>query len=104
MSLPPDPDAMTRRNQFANDFLPVRHAASRHVKPKEVANQIIHALALQHQGHLIDAVVHVLFFDDGFERNVAEEGDFLAQLLVERLFAAADKDMRHNADFAQLGD
>ena len=49
-------------------------------------------------------VVHVLLLDHRLERHVAEQGDLLAHFLVERLLAAADQDVRGDADFAQLGD
>src|SRR5260221_440791 len=49
-------------------------------------------------------MVNVLFLDDSFKRHVAEHGNFLAQFLVERTFAAANQNVRHDADFAQLGD
>ena len=78
--------------------------AARRVEVQQAADQVIHALALEHQRHFVNAVVHVLFLDHRFERDVAEQGNFLAQFLVERLFAAADQDVRRDADFAQLGD
>ena len=36
--------------------------------------------------------------------TLQNSGNFLAQLLVERLLATADQGMRRDADFAQLGD
>ena len=84
--------------------LPVRHVRDRRVQMQQPADQIVHALALQHQRHFVNGMVNVLFLDDGFERHVAEHGNFLAQFLVERPFAAADQNVRHDADFAQLGD
>ena len=49
-------------------------------------------------------VVHVLLLDHRLEGHVAEQRNLLAQFLVERLLAAADQDVRGDADFAQLGD
>ena len=49
-------------------------------------------------------MVHVLRLDDGFERDIAEHGNLLAQLFVERLFAAAGDDVGRDADFTKFGD
>src|ERR1035437_951270 len=71
---------------------------------EQPADQLIHPLALQHERHFVNGMVNVFFLDDRFERHVAEHGNFLAQFLVERLFATADQNVRHDADFAQFGD
>ena len=71
---------------------------------QQAADQVVHALALEHQRHFVNAVVHVLFLDHRLVGHVAEHGNFLAQILVQRLFATADQDVRRDADFAQLGD
>ena len=67
------------------------------------ADEVVHALALEHERHLVDGMVDVLLLDDCFEGHVAEHGDLLPELLVERVFAAADEDVRDDADLAQLG-
>src|ERR1035437_5624168 len=71
---------------------------------EQPADQLIHPLALQHERHFVNGMVNVFFLDDRFERHVAEHGNFLAQFLVKRLLATPDEDVRHDADFAQLGD
>src|SRR5207249_1662870 len=98
-----DADAVLRRDEFADDFLPVRHVRRRAVEVQQAADQFVKPLALEHQGHFVNAVVHVLFLDDRFVRNVAKQGNLLAQFLVERPFAAADQDVRGDTDFAQFG-
>src|SRR5581483_9857636 len=99
-----DADAVLRGDEFADDFLPVAHVRSGRVEMQQPADEVIATLALEHQRDFIDAVVDVLLFDHGFVRHVAEQGNFLAHFLVERLFATRDQDVRRNADFAQLGD
>jgi hypothetical protein len=71
---------------------------------QEAANEVVHALALEHERDFVDGMVNVLLLDDGVEWDVAEEGNLAAQLLLQRLLAAADKDLRGDADFAELGD
>ncbi len=67
-----DAHAMLRRDEFADDFLPVRHVRDGRVEMQKPANQIVHALALQHQRHFVNGMVNVFFLDDGFERDVAK--------------------------------
>jgi hypothetical protein len=69
-----------------------------------LANQVVHALALKDEGQFVDGVLDVQFLDDGFDRDVAEVGDFLAEVFFQRFFATADEDVRRDADFAQFGD
>ena len=99
-----DAHAMLRRDELADDFLPMRHVRRRRVEMQQAADQVVGALALEHQRHLVNRMVHVLFLDDRLDGHVAEQGNFLAQFLVERLLAAADQEVRRDADFAQLGD
>ena len=43
-----------------------------------LANEVVKALALEHERDFVDAVIHVFFFDDSFVRDVAEGATFLA--------------------------
>ncbi len=98
-----DADAMLRRDELADDFLPVRHLGWRHVQAQKVAHQVVHALTLEHERHLVNRMVHVFLLDHGLEWHVAIQGDFLTKLLVERFLAAANDDVRGDANLAQLG-
>ena len=97
-------DAMLRGDEFADDFLPMGHVRGRVVQAQETANEVIDAFALKHERDFVDGVVDVFFFDDGLERDVAKKGDFLANIFVERFFAATDNDVRRDTDFAEFGD
>ena len=95
---------MLRGDKFADDFLPVRHVRRRRVEVQQPANEVVEPVALQHERHFVNAVVHVLLLDDRFVRDVAEQRDFLAQFLVERTFAAAYQNVRRDTDLAQFRD
>src|SRR6185312_5819308 len=99
-----DAHAMLRRDEFANDFLPMRHVGRAGFEMQQAADNLVHVLALEHERHFVNAVVDVLFLDDGFERDVAKEGNFLANFFIQRKFAAANQHVRGDADFAELGD
>src|SRR5258706_7419833 len=99
-----DAHAMLWRDELADDLLPVRHVRRRRVQVEQAADEVVEALAVQHQRQFINGMIHVLGLDDAFERDVAEHGNLLAQFLVERLLATARDDVRRDADFAQLGD
>ena len=86
-----------------DDLLPVRHVCERRVEVQHAAHEIVEPLALQHQRHLINAVIHVLFLDHRFIGHVTEQRDFLAHILVEGQFTSTDQDMGRDADFAELG-
>ncbi len=73
-----DANAVPRRDQLANNVLPVRHVGRRRLQVQQAANQIIQPLALEHQRHLIDRVLDVLLLDYRLVGHIAEQGDFLA--------------------------
>ena len=99
-----DANAMLWGDQFANDFLPMRHVRRRIIEAQKIADKVIHPLALEHEGNFVNGVIDVFFFDDCFEWNVTKQGDFLADVFVERLFAATDDDVWRDTNFAQFGD
>ena len=70
---------------------------------QQAHHQVAQAPVLEVQGHLVDGVRgggrH-----DGVDVDVAEEGDLLAQVVVDRAVAAGDDDVRLDADAAQLLD
>jgi len=50
---------------------------------QEAADEFVHVLALKHERHFVNAVVHVLFLDHPFVGHVAKQRNLLAQFLVE---------------------
>ena len=89
-----------RRNNLAQDFLPVGHVGRRSIQVQLSAHQVIHPLALQHQGHFVNAMIDILFFDDRLEGHIAKQRNFTPQLFIQRLFAAAHQDLRRDTDFS----
>ncbi len=77
-----DADAMARRQELADDFLPMRHVGRRRVQMEQPADQVIDPLALEHQRQFVNGVLDVGFLDHRLVRDVAEDGDFLAQIRV----------------------
>ena len=98
-----DAHPVARLDEFADDVLPVRHVGRRSVESKLLADEVVHPLALQHQRHFVNRVLDVHLLDHCLVWHVAEERKFLAMFLGQRFFAAANKDVRRDADFAQLG-
>ena len=56
-----DPDPVLRGNQAPDDVPPVRHVGGRDVEVQVPADEVIHALALKHQGTSVNRMIHVLF-------------------------------------------
>ena len=59
---------------------------------------------MQHEGHLVDGVRHIARLDDRVQADVAEHGEFLPNVGIERPFRAANQDLRLQTDLAQLRD
>ena len=70
----------------------------------KLADEFVEPFCVQHQRHFVNGVLDIARFDDRFVRNVAEHRKLLPQLRVERLFGAANQDLRLQTDLAQLGD
>ena len=87
-------DTVLRCDELSDDFLPLRHVRLGRIEFQELADQIIHALPLQHQRNFVNAVIDIFLLDHRFVRDGAEERDLLAQFLAERLFTAADQDVQ----------
>src|ERR1043166_9518870 len=85
-----DADPVLGGDQLADDVLPMRHVRGRGREVKHAADEIVEALALEHEGNFVNRMLDVLFLDHSLIRHVTEERDFLSQLLVERLFATAN--------------
>jgi hypothetical protein len=82
----------------------VRHIGRWIVQAQQTANEVIDAFSLEHERDFVDGVVDVFFFDDSFEGDVAKQGDFLADVFIERFLAATDNDVRGDTDFAEFSD
>ena len=65
---------MLRRDEFADDFLPVRHVRRGTVEVQQAADQIVGALTLQHERHFVNRVFHILFFNDRLRCRQARNG------------------------------
>ena len=98
-----DAHPVARLDEFSNNVLPMRHVGRRGVEAKLLADQFVHPLTLQHQRHLVNRMLDVDLLDHRLVRHVAEKRKFLAMFLGQRFFAAANKDVRRDADLAQLG-
>ena len=59
---------------------------------------------MQHQGHLVNRVPDIGRFDDRTRRHVTKHRKLLPQLVIERLFAAANQNLRLQANLAKPGD
>jgi hypothetical protein len=46
---------------------------------------------------------NVLFFDHGFDWNIAKTGDLLTGFLIHRMFASAYQNLGLNPDFPEFG-
>ena len=88
----------------ADDLLPDVLLRAGFFDAEEFDHEIVNAFFLEFEGEFVDGV-DVGAADDGFDGDVAEEGDFFAEADVERMtVAAADEDVGLDADFAELGD
>src|SRR5260370_15014703 len=68
-----DANAMPRSDEFADDFLPMRHVGRRIIQAQQPAYEVIDALALEHERHFVNGVVDVFFFNNSLEGDVAKE-------------------------------
>ena len=71
---------------------------------EQVADVLVHALFLEHAGQLVDGGFDVLGGEHGLHGDVAEHRELLAHLEREGFFAAADEQVRLDADLAELRD
>jgi hypothetical protein len=99
-----DRDLLLRVNDPLDKPPPVRQIRLRSLQVQKVTNQLVQAFAMEQQRHFIDGVRHVHRFDDRFLRDAAEHREFSSHLGIERIFGAANQDLRLQTDFAQLGD
>lgn len=98
-----DGHPMLGSNDSVDHVFPLVHVGGWEVEPEEAAGEFVHFLALQHEGHFVDGIGDVLFFDDGFGKDVAKEGEFLPDIFADGVFGAANEDLGLDADFAQFG-
>ena len=71
---------------------------------EQLADEIVEALFIEHQRHLVNRMLHVARFDHAARRNIAEHRELLAQLGIQRIFGAAKQDLRLQPDLAQFRD
>ena len=85
-------------------FFPVGHFFGGCFEVEITADEFVELFGAQYERDFVDRVGHVAFLDHAIERDVTEEGNLLADFLVEGLFAPADENLRHDTDLAELGD
>ena len=98
-----DAHSVSRRDEFADDLPPLGHVGRRSVECQLATDQVVETLALQHERHLVDRMLHVDLLDHRLVLDVAEQRKLLPQFLVQRLLAAADEHVRRDADLTQFG-
>ncbi len=94
-------DLMFRIAQAVQQVAPVVQVQRSGGQLQSLDDQLIELVLDQAQRHFVDREVLVLLFDDGIERHVAEEGDFLAIFARNRSLGAADQHVGLNTDFPQ---
>ncbi len=83
---------------------PAAEIGLRGVEIEQATDVVVQALLMELQRHLVNGVLHVTDFDDSLDGHVAEEGDFFADIEVQRMLGAAEDDVRGDTDLPQLGD
>ena len=87
--------------QPMEDVVPLLEVGWRRLDAEPPQDDLVDAIRLQRQGHLVDRKVLVTLLDHGVERHVAKERDLLAVGDVEAPFGAADEDVRLDTDLAE---
>ena len=67
-----DLDLLLRTHHALYKLPPVSQVRRRRIDVKQLADQVVEPLGIQHQGHLVNRVLHVPRFDDTPRRHVAE--------------------------------
>ena len=87
----------------ADNLVPDVFLGRRVLQAEEANHKVVHALFLQGEGQFVDGI-HVAALDHGFDRDVAEHGNLVAQASLQRVVATAHEDVGLDTDLAQLGD
>ena len=94
-----------RATERVEHFVPtVQFGGFRFGEAEAVDDHLVELGVGQGERHFVNREIGVPFFDDALARNVAEERDFGAFFLRDRLFRAADDEVRLNPDLAQTFD
>ena len=94
-----------RAAERVQHFVPtVQFGGFRFREAETVDDHLVELGVGQGKRDFVNREIGVAFFDDALARNVAEERDFVAFLLRNRLFGAADDEVRLNPDLAQTFD
>src|SRR5437870_8988226 len=103
---PDEPDAhfVFRMPQLAHDLFPLAEGAELLVRKMELVEEdLVQPLARKGELHLVD-VLDIERVDHRLLFHIAEERDLFLHLLRNRPLAAAEENVRLNADLAQLLD
>jgi len=73
------------------------------LEPEFLTNDPVEAFLPEPEGNFVNRVRDVEPLNDGVAGDVAEEGDFVADVLGERVLAPGHDDLRHDPDFAEFG-
>ena len=98
-----NPNAVRRLDDAFNDGLPFAHVGRLGLEAQLLANEFIHLFALKHQWHLVNGMLHIDLLNHAVDRHITEEGNLLAHILVDGFLRTADKNVRLDANLAQLG-
>ena len=96
-------DVPFRGQQPLDHAAPFGQVGLRRGDTQQAADTLVHALLVNHQRHFVNAA-RVEIFEHAVRRNVAEQADLRAHIARQRLFAAADDDIRLNPQSGQLLD
>ena len=99
-----DADAVAGIDDTGDVGAPLCHVRLLSLDAEAVAHVVIEPLLAEHEGRFVDGIGRVGEFDYRGFRNVAVEGDFIADVVVERVFGAADDDVGLDTDFAEFCD
>ena len=87
----------------AGELAPALEVGQRRLEAEVIEHEVVDALGREHQRHLVD-VVDVAGRDHGLGGQRREQGDLLADVLLQRLLGAAQEHVGLDADAPQLVD
>ena len=99
-----DLDLLLRVDDASNKLAPIAMVGLGRINVEETANEFVQSLLMQEERHFVNGMRHVTRFDYGVQADIAEQGELLPDVGVERAFGAAKENLRLETDLAQLGD
>ena len=74
----PDAHLILRLDDTLNDGFPLAHVGRLRFEAQFLTDEFVHLLALQHQRHFINGMLHVDLLHHAFQGDVAKERNLLA--------------------------